>query len=748
MRKWLFIGFVFALLILAAPASAQGDAPDALIPFECPPYGLTGYTLTCGFVSVPADHTAPSDTLYQIAVVIVHRDGVDAAPDPLVYVNGGPGAKTLASLPLYVSWLDPYLQDRDVILFDARGVGASQPALECPNLDAAFFDGADEDGILEAAGTCYDDLSAAGVDPSLFTSAQIAGDLAVMREALGYEEWNLYGLSYGSRHVLTALRDYPQGIRSAIVDAAVTPEADILNDAPANTQRAFERLSDECHRDMLCRAAYPDIVGTLNTVVERLNDEPVTLELELEDGSITTAELDGDGFKGNVLGMLASSAMVPSVPAVIYNADQGDFETLIQMQTAIAQAMRAGGNAMPSTRGQAFSIICAEEAPFNSEVSGSAVSLTEFCPVWPVTPLGDIEDQPVSSDVPTLFGSGAYDSLLTPEYARSAAEHFETAYVVEAADQAHGIFNLRGCGTSIGRAFLADPTSAPDASCFTSTDTPQWVITVDFARPISRILGAVLAIAGVVLAGYGSVIMVEMARARHIAWRATQKAIGVWPLGASVGIGLALWAFAYAIRWEPSPYLLIGIAVSLGTAVQVVMAMSAADEPALEIVLTLPQPYSRIKLSQLALIFASQIGLALVASLAVVLFDSGNFAEGVLNWLAPLIFLSGIAALLTMRTNHTALAAMIIILAALGIAIAGDNLLPAQAMQKPWPMPASLIQPFAWMIHPYLQPESLGSGSYLVNRAIVSGLGLLMLARALVLTRNSEKMLMAHKSGN
>ena len=82
----------------------------------------------------------------------------------------------------------------------------------------------EEDELLIHAGqACHDRLVQHGVDLSAYNSAATAADIEDLRVVLGYSKWNLYGGSYGSRIALTVMRDFPQGVRSVILDSAIPP---------------------------------------------------------------------------------------------------------------------------------------------------------------------------------------------------------------------------------------------------------------------------------------------------------------------------------------------------------------------------------------------------------------------------------------------------------------------------------------------------------------------------------------------
>jgi hypothetical protein len=85
------------------------------------------YQVECGMVTVPEDHSNPDGPAIQLAVAIVRNSGDTSVPDPLLFINGGPGARTLDSISLWLEPLSlgPLLAQRDVIALDpqfAKGV--------------------------------------------------------------------------------------------------------------------------------------------------------------------------------------------------------------------------------------------------------------------------------------------------------------------------------------------------------------------------------------------------------------------------------------------------------------------------------------------------------------------------------------------------------------------------------------------------------------------------------------------------
>src|SRR5215469_13174037 len=122
--------------VMAQPTEATIRNIDCW--FAAPP----GHAARCGVLNVPERRDAPSRMLQLRFAVLRHAAATNG--DPVVYISGGPGEPTRldgASIGYWWSWIDrePWLQARELVLFDQRGVGMSEPAMDCPELaDAAY----------------------------------------------------------------------------------------------------------------------------------------------------------------------------------------------------------------------------------------------------------------------------------------------------------------------------------------------------------------------------------------------------------------------------------------------------------------------------------------------------------------------------------------------------------------------------------------------------------------------------------
>lgn len=259
----------------------------------------------CGYLSVPENRSESATRTIRLAVAVLKATGDGPAADPLVYLTGGPGYSELyGDLDRWLSFAAPLRTRRDLIFFDQRGVGLSRPALNCPELTAQFLArlaepaGSAESAARAAAAleACRDVLVRSGIDLSAYSSAAVADDIVDLMHELGYREWNLFGLSYGGRMALTAMREHPDGLRSVVLDSPVPLQVYFAADVPANFQRSLGLVFDACAAAAACDAAFPDLRRVALDLVDRLNASPVTVEVnDPASGHTRKVVVTGDG---------------------------------------------------------------------------------------------------------------------------------------------------------------------------------------------------------------------------------------------------------------------------------------------------------------------------------------------------------------------------------------------------------------------------------------------------------------------
>ena len=200
----LFFLIAIALVTSSAQATVSTNPTQAAEFTPCrigtPP---TSVAAECTDISVPFSHDlAPEQSAHTeeplpekitLAVARISARGNAPAEDPVTIIAGGPGQSALDSWPQLQSAFYPLLANRDVYLIDPRGTGDSM-RLDCPAPPAELELNPDLEQISNEAKRC---LESQPLPVEWFTTSVAVRDLDAVREALGIEHWNLYGVSYG-----------------------------------------------------------------------------------------------------------------------------------------------------------------------------------------------------------------------------------------------------------------------------------------------------------------------------------------------------------------------------------------------------------------------------------------------------------------------------------------------------------------------------------------------------------------------
>ena len=204
--------------------------PDAFAG-EVIEWSLCEFILECGFVEVPADYRNPDAGSIKIAVNVRRADHQDQRIGYLFVNPGGPGASGLELVQdSEFAFADELMARFDIIGFDPRGVGASEPEFACgaPGEQLALLNSIDGDIDTPeetatgeaAANMCIESMGPVG---GLLHSEYVARDMDEIRRALGAEQVSYLGYSYGSTLGVWYATLFPESVRAMVVDGADNP---------------------------------------------------------------------------------------------------------------------------------------------------------------------------------------------------------------------------------------------------------------------------------------------------------------------------------------------------------------------------------------------------------------------------------------------------------------------------------------------------------------------------------------------
>lgn len=495
-----------ALPLLASPALAFQDVADPgtkvvaeIEQIPCDVSHPPGESIVCLMAWVPMsyddaaeDGTLPDDAPRIGVHLILLENFLDAAePNPLVMIAGGPGQASSDFIAQAGTALE-LRRSRSIVLFDQRGTGRSVPNLTCADADQAELDPypfndpsfEPEDELTQRLRACHDDFVAAGIDLRGFDTRSAARDLLAIRRALGLEQWNLHGTSYGSRLALDAMRVDPEGIRSVVLNSVLptTSQAD-PHHARARAD-LFEQLFADCADDEACAAAFPDLREKLERIAAHLADAPMVLQLrEPASGQLLRMPV---GWNEVLEALWAHMAFTPSAAAVPLFIDElADVVAgrLSLNDDEIARIFQPGLNNVVDgiAIGLHLSVKCREDFPSMDRAAVDAVVLEQAfyypdpssyiapydtaCEIWDVGTAPAGFHDPVSSDIPVLILAGDADPLTPIAWAHEVAAHLPRGQFVSFRGMAHDIFGTLSCARVVTANFLDAPEDRIDASC-------------------------------------------------------------------------------------------------------------------------------------------------------------------------------------------------------------------------------------------------------------------------------------------
>jgi pimeloyl-ACP methyl ester carboxylesterase len=464
-------------LLVTGLASTWALAAPPTEPASPQPCRLKGveHEALCGVVRRPLDPAMPQGVQIDVHYAVLPALARNKRNDPVFFFAGGPGQAAVRMAGPLSKRYARFSNRRDLVFVDQRGTGLSAP-LVCPGDDERaalqpLADGLDEAKRLERLTACRTTLQKLPHgDLRQYTTTIAMGDIDAVRAALGVEQINAIGASYGTRAVLEYQRQFPQRVRRAVIDGVAPPDMVLPVSFSPDNQTAMEAVLAGCQAQDACKKRYPNLRAEWQQLLRSL---PLTATVT---HPLTGREERLTITRDQVLNAVRLPLYVPmlaaGLPGAIHDAAQQRFAPLL----GLASAMDGPGAGLAT--GMHLSVVCAEDAPRMAEAKEApgadfgklqAEFYAQACANWPRGQVSDAFYRIGAAPAATLVLSGGADPATPPRHGERVAKLLGAkARHVVVPQAGHGTLSLACMRDAVVRfvdAATDDEALKVDASC-------------------------------------------------------------------------------------------------------------------------------------------------------------------------------------------------------------------------------------------------------------------------------------------
>lgn len=306
-------------------ADLKAPIGQIVCPRPMPANEIEGKTVFCGTVQVPEDHARPDGKTITLKFTVLKSWSQYPEPDPVVYLQGGPGGSAISQIPLYAKSFEAFRKTRDVVFWDQRSAGLSGRSVKCFNALAANAaliakkpdEAIDPSGARNVIGDCLKEISAAGIDITKYNTTENAKDIRTVTRALGYGDYNIYGISYGTKLALEAMRVVPEGIRSVVIDGVAPSWLPLYQSLALKMSEPIEHVVEQCKADAICNATFPQLDAVIIDTLKKAKEGKIIYRGEPVTPAFIFTPFDARNAK------YGNQSMTPYLPAFIYELHRG-----------------------------------------------------------------------------------------------------------------------------------------------------------------------------------------------------------------------------------------------------------------------------------------------------------------------------------------------------------------------------------------------------------------------------------------
>lgn len=462
------------------------------------------HDIECGWF-----HTAPdvytNQKSFRLPVIIFRYKREGRHADPLVYLAGGPGSGAWITEEHIKFWKEWYKDNlnlkRDLVLFDQRGSGMSEPAIKCTEFQEAAKQvllspktpKENAEIYRQAALSCKNKLVSQNIPYDQLGTPQSAEDVADLLKALGYQHWNLYGVSYGTRLAIEIESRYPDNVRSLVLDSVYAPNVQLFAEWPNLYKESIERIFNYCKISKECNISSQQLKQQFWKLLYQLQTNPITVRLDTDVASdLQVVTINDETLLSILFDLEYTSGILPQLPTLISSIYNGETELLTHyVERYVSNQFEPSFNdvsfwSVECQDNPSLSIKKPSESDDFKNIKYYLPPSYNLCDVW--EPSG--QTQPLlsvirankskdkktketpKSHLPVLIFSGEDDPITPTEWAISAASYYDNqAYLFTFSGISHSVMDNKPCTKELFYKFLHNPKQRPNADCRSHSET-------------------------------------------------------------------------------------------------------------------------------------------------------------------------------------------------------------------------------------------------------------------------------------
>ena len=428
-----------------------------------------------GAILIPENHDNPDGKKIQITYIVLKAKDTVSQEFPMIFFSGGPGGNSLSQGMVGFLLEHPMRNERDIILFDQRGIGYSSalPDMSFDAFDILAQDADEEEelALIETMILRYKNkCKQQNISPEYYNSMQNAKDVGMLFRHLSYKKYNLFGGSYGTRIARVVQDMFPNYIHSSVLDSPSPLSGDFLLNRLDSYSLALGRIFEYCENDPDCKKQYPTLKEDYFRAISILEQKPLTVAMN-DSINVTINAQDGVYLLRRLLYQSNSREKAPELIKAFVEGG-GD---VINEVLAFEYQLTGGLN---------LTMLLSVEKYENFNPANTAEVIFESYNNYPLIPvkLGffdafyiagmnwhsnnlPMEDRKFQdSDVPTLIFVNRFDPVTPPKNGALFQENLTNGTLLVLDEGGHGGGN-QACKNEVIIGFMNDPDGELNTSC-------------------------------------------------------------------------------------------------------------------------------------------------------------------------------------------------------------------------------------------------------------------------------------------